>query len=88
MLTRLWEHQLYAKFSECEFWLDQIPFLGHIILADGVAMDPSKVKDILEWKPPTLVTLFKVSLVWLDNIIGLTLTFQKYTSPLPSRWII
>jgi hypothetical protein len=48
VLTRLQEHKLYAKFSKCEFWLDQVPFLGHILSAEGVAMDPSKVKDILE----------------------------------------
>jgi hypothetical protein len=55
VLTRLREHQLYAKFSKCEFWLDTIPFLGHILSAEGVAVDPSKVKDILEWKPPTTI---------------------------------
>jgi hypothetical protein len=55
VLTRLREHQLYAKFNKCEFWLDTIPFLGHILSAEGVAVDPSKVKDILEWKPPTTV---------------------------------
>jgi hypothetical protein len=55
VLTRLREHQLYAKFSKCEFWLDTIPSLGHILSAQGVAVDPCKVKDILEWKPPTIV---------------------------------
>jgi hypothetical protein len=55
VLTRLREHQLYAKFSKCEFWLDTIPFLGHILSVEGVAVDPSKVKDILEWKPPTTI---------------------------------
>jgi hypothetical protein len=55
VLTRLREHQLYAKFSKCEFWLDTILFLGHILSAEGVAVDPSKVKDILDWKPPTIV---------------------------------
>jgi hypothetical protein len=48
VLTRLSEHQLYAKFSKCEFWLDTISFLGHILSAEGVAVDPSKVKDILD----------------------------------------
>jgi hypothetical protein len=53
VLTRLREHQVYAKFSKCEFWLDTIPFLVHILSAEGVAVDPSKVKDILDWKLPT-----------------------------------
>jgi hypothetical protein len=55
VLTRLREHQLYAKFSKCEFWLDKVQFLGHVLTAEGVAVDPSKVKDILDWKPPTTV---------------------------------
>jgi hypothetical protein len=55
VLTRLREHQLYAKFSKCVFWLEEIQFLGHVLSARGIAVDPSKVKDILEWKPPTTV---------------------------------
>jgi hypothetical protein len=55
VLTRLREHQLYAKFSKCAFWLEEIQFLGHVLSARRIAVDPSKVKDILEWKPPTTV---------------------------------
>jgi hypothetical protein len=55
ILTRLKEHQLYAKFSKCAFWLEEIQFLGYVLSANGIAVDPSKVKDILEWKPPTTV---------------------------------
>jgi hypothetical protein len=55
VLTRLREHQLYAKFSKCAFWLEEIQFLGHVLSANGIAVDPSKVQDILEWKSPTIV---------------------------------
>jgi hypothetical protein len=55
VLTRLRKHQLYAKFSKCAFWLEEIQFLGHVLSAKGIVVDPSKVKDILEWKPPTTV---------------------------------
>jgi hypothetical protein len=55
VLTRLREHQLYVKFSKCPFWMEEIQFLGHVLSAKGIAMDLSKVKDILEWKPPTTV---------------------------------
>jgi hypothetical protein len=47
ILTRLRDHQLYAKFSKCEFWLKEVQFLGHVLSAKGVAVDPGKVKDIL-----------------------------------------
>jgi hypothetical protein len=53
VLTRLREHQLYAKFSKCVFWLEEIQFLGHVLSANGTAVDPSKVKDTLEWNSPT-----------------------------------
>jgi hypothetical protein len=55
MLTCLREHQLYAKIIKCAFWLEEIQFLGHVLSAKGIAVDPSKVKDILEWNSPTTV---------------------------------
>jgi hypothetical protein len=35
-------------FSKCEFWLDEVSFLGHVLSAKGVVVDPGKVKDILD----------------------------------------
>ncbi|WVZ52490.1 hypothetical protein U9M48_003544, partial [Paspalum notatum var. saurae] len=56
ILMRLREHKLYAKFSKCAFWLKEVSFLGHILSEKGVAVDPSKVKDVLNWKQPETVT--------------------------------
>jgi hypothetical protein len=42
VLQRLREHQLYAKLSKCEFWIDEVMFLGHIINKEGLAMDRRK----------------------------------------------
>jgi hypothetical protein len=53
VLEKLRSNQLYAKFSKCEFWLMEVAFLGHVISAGGIAVDPSKVKDVLNWMPPT-----------------------------------
>jgi hypothetical protein len=55
VLTRFREHQLYAKFSKCAFWLEEIKFLGHVLSAKGIVVDPRNVKDILEWNSPTTV---------------------------------
>jgi hypothetical protein len=52
VLWRLREHQLYVKLSKCEFWIDEVLFLGHIINKVGLAVDPKKVVDILNWKAP------------------------------------
>ena len=48
VLTRLREHKLYAKFSKCEFWLDRVQFLGHVLTPEGISVDPSKVQDVLD----------------------------------------
>jgi hypothetical protein len=53
VLEKLRANQLYAKFSKCEFWLIEVAFLSHVISARGVSVDPAKVKDVLNWKPPT-----------------------------------
>ena len=44
---------MYAKHSKCEFWLEEVSFHGHIVSNGGIAVDHSKVKDVLNWKPPT-----------------------------------
>jgi hypothetical protein len=56
VLEKLKAHQLYAKFSKCKFWITEIAFLGHIISARGDVVDPGKVKDVLNWMPPTNVS--------------------------------
>jgi len=50
------ENKLYAKLSECEFWLSEVSFLGHIISGSGIAVDPSKVDVVSQWETPKSVT--------------------------------
>jgi hypothetical protein len=47
ILQRLWDHQLNVKFSKCVFWLKEVPFLGHVISAESIAVNPSKVQEVL-----------------------------------------
>ena len=68
VLQRLCDHQLYGKFSKCKFWLKQVRFLGHVLSAEGIAMDPSKVKDVLDWTAPTIVTEIR-SFSWISRIL-------------------
>jgi hypothetical protein len=48
VLQWLREHQLFAKLSKCEFWINEVLFLGHIINRDGLAVEPKKVANILD----------------------------------------
>jgi hypothetical protein len=52
VLEKFRSNQLCAKFSKCEFWLTKVTFLGHVISAGGVSVDPGKTKDVLNWMPP------------------------------------
>jgi hypothetical protein len=77
VLVKLRSNQLYVKFSKCEFWLTEVAFLGHVISVGGIAVDPSKVKDVLNWMPPTnaseirsflgLADYYRWFIVWLPR---------------------
>jgi hypothetical protein len=71
VLQKLREHKLYAKRSKCEFWLREVSFLGHVVSNGGIAMDPSKVKDVLNWKPPT--TVFEIR-----SFLGLAGYYRRF----------
>ena len=56
VLRTLVEHRLYAKFSKCEFWLESVQFLGHVISKDGLSVDPAKIEAVSRWAALTSVT--------------------------------
>jgi hypothetical protein len=56
VLQMLREHQLYGKTSKCSFYQNQIHYLGHIVLEDGIAMDPEKIEAIKIWSAPTNIS--------------------------------
>ena len=49
------DHKLYAKFSNCEFWLTEVRFLGHMVSASGVSVDQEKVEAVMSWERPKSV---------------------------------
>ncbi|XP_073056887.1 uncharacterized protein [Primulina eburnea] len=55
VLQQLRDNQLYAKLKKCEFWLDQVTFLGHIISEDGITVDPTKIESVKKWPIPMTV---------------------------------
>jgi hypothetical protein len=55
VLEKLRQNQLYAKFSKCDFWLEEVAFLGHV-LTTGVAVDPAKIEVVKEWEQPRNLT--------------------------------
>nr|GEX05122.1 putative reverse transcriptase domain-containing protein [Tanacetum cinerariifolium] len=56
ILELLKKERLYAKFLKCDFWLDSIQFLAHVIDRSGVHVDPAKIEAIKSWAAPTMLT--------------------------------
>ena len=55
-LQELREHQLFAKFSKCDFFKDKIQYLGHVVTKEGISVDPEKIRAIEDWLVPKDVT--------------------------------
>ena len=71
VLQTLREHQHYAKFIKYQFWLDRVEFLGHVVSAKGISVDPQKIEAIVDWKPPTNVTEVR-------SFLGLAGYYRKF----------
>ena len=71
VLQTLREHRLYAKLSKCQFLLDSVAFLGHIVSVEGVSVDSQKVEAILNWKPPT-------SVLEIRSFLGLARYYHQF----------
>ena len=61
VLDVLREHQLYGKLSKCEFWLEEVQFLGHVISAQGIVVDSAKIDTMMNWERPQTISEEKVS---------------------------
>ncbi|XP_070018334.1 uncharacterized protein [Nicotiana sylvestris] len=53
VLQTLQQHQLYAKFLKCEFWLESVAFLGHVVSREGIMVDPQKIAALKNCPRPT-----------------------------------
>ena len=72
VLQALRDHQLYAMFSKCEFWLTEVRFLGHVVSASGVSVDPEKVEAVMSWE--RLKSIFEIR-----SFLGLAGYYMRFT---------
>ena len=71
VLQILREKQLFAKLSKCDFWHKEVPFLCHIVSAEGIRVDLAKIEVVVSWKPPRNVTEVK-------SFLGLTGYYRRF----------
>ena len=71
VLQVLRDHKLYAKFSKCEFWLIEVKFLGHAVLASSVSVDPEKVEAVMSWERPK-------SIFEMRSFLGLAGYYKRF----------
>ena len=76
MLGVLREKQLYAKLSKCEFWMDEVQFLGHVIYAQGIVVDPAKVEAVLKWEGAKSATEIR-------SFVGLAGYYRRFIEGFP-----
>ncbi|GKB96209.1 putative reverse transcriptase domain-containing protein [Tanacetum coccineum] len=85
ILNLLRSEKLYAKFSKCDFWLDSVQFLGHVIDSRGVHVDPAKIEAIRNWAAPTTPTEVRQFLGLADEEEAFqTLKLKLYSAPILS----
>jgi hypothetical protein len=81
-LERLRREKLYAKLEKCEFLLDNVSFLGHVISGEGVAVDLEEVKVVVEWTRPTSMFEIQSFLGFAGYYRCFTEGFSKLSGPL------
>ncbi|GJX79439.1 gypsy/ty3 retroelement polyprotein, partial [Tanacetum coccineum] len=66
ILDTMRQNKLFAKKSKCVFSTSHVEYLGHVISAEGVATDPSKINAMVEWPTPTNIKQLR-GFLWLTG---------------------
>ncbi|KAJ9556297.1 hypothetical protein OSB04_010911 [Centaurea solstitialis] len=82
ILELLKAEKLYAKFSNCEFWIREVHFLGHVANKEGIHVDPAKIEAIKNWEAPKTPTEIRQFLALAGYYRRFIANFSKIAQPL------
>ncbi|GKB15282.1 ribonuclease H-like domain-containing protein, partial [Tanacetum coccineum] len=82
ILELLKKEKLFGKFLKCEFWLQEVRFLGHVVNSEGIHVDPSKIEAVKNWKPPKTPTEIRSFLGLAGYYRRFIANFSKIAKPL------
>ncbi|XP_070057450.1 uncharacterized protein [Nicotiana tomentosiformis] len=71
VLRTIRERKLYAKFPKCEFWLDSVGYLGHVVSNKGIQVDPKKIEVVQSWPRPSPATEIR-------SLLGLAGYYRRF----------
>ncbi|GJS40781.1 putative reverse transcriptase domain-containing protein [Tanacetum coccineum] len=84
VLELLKKERLYAKFSKCEFWLQEVHFLGHVVNHNSIHVDPGKIEVVQNWKAPRTPSKIQSFLGLAGYYRCFIANFSKIAKPLTS----
>ncbi|GJV70227.1 hypothetical protein Tco_1485736, partial [Tanacetum coccineum] len=70
------KEKLFGKFLKCEFWLQEVRCLGHVVNSEGIHVDPSKTEAVKNWKPPKTLTDIRKA-----NVVADALSRKEWMKP-------
>nr|GFC60089.1 putative reverse transcriptase domain-containing protein [Tanacetum cinerariifolium] len=82
ILELLKKEKLFGKFSKCEFWLQKVCFLGHVVNSEGIHVDSNKNEVVKNWKPPKTPTEIRSFLGLAGYYRRFIASFSKIAKPL------
>ena len=82
VLETLRREKLYANLKKCDFWMNSVSFLGHVISGDGLAVDPSKIRTVRDWPVPTTAKEIKSFVGLAGYYRRFVQDFSKIAAPL------
>ena len=84
VLDHLRKHGLYANFKKCQFYQDEVCFLGYVVSAQGIRMEDKRIEAVRNWPEPKSVQDIQVFIGFANFYRRFIRGFSRVAAPLTS----